>query len=184
MKAGLPRIGFGFDAHRFGGSPPLRLAGVAVDEKIGLAAWSDGDAAAHAAADALLGAASLGDLGVWFPSGSERWEGAPSMEILARAAAMVESVGMSVGNLDLTVIAQNIRIAPHREAMRAGLSSALGVAADRVSVKATTTDGMGFTGRGEGVAAWAAVLLVPAPPAAEASGGLPGGSDRLPYLSC
>lgn len=176
VKAGLPRIGFGFDAHRFGGPPPLRLAGVTVDEQLGLAAWSDGDAAAHAAADALLGAASLGDLGVWFPSGSGRWEGADSMEMLARAAAMVESAGMSVCNLDLTVIAQNIRIAPHREAMRAGLSSALGVAADRVSVKATTTDGMGFTGRGEGVAVWAAVLLMEAPPAAEVAGGPPEGA--------
>ena len=171
VKVLLPRIGFGFDAHRFGGPPPLRLAGVAVDEERGLAAWSDGDAAAHAAADALLGAASLGDLGVWFPSGSGRWEGADSMEILARVVEMVESAGMSVGNLDLTVIAQNIRIAPHREAMQARLSSVLGVGADRVSVKATTADGMGFTGRGEGVAVWATVLLMEAPPAAEAPGG-------------
>ena len=175
-KARMTRIGLGFDAHRFGGSPPLRLAGVAVDQERGLAAWSDGDAAAHAAADALLGAASLGDLGVWFPSEGGRWEGADSMDLLARVVEMVESAGMSVGNLDLTVIAQNIRIAPHREAMRAELAAVLGVDADRVSVKATTTDGMGFTGRGEGVAVWAAVLLTEAPPAAEASDGPTGGA--------
>ena len=174
VRGGLPRIGFGFDAHRFGGSPPLRLAGVVVDAERGLAAWSDGDAAAHAAADALLGAASLGDMGVWFPPGSGRWEGAESMEMLARVVEMVGSAGMSVGNLDLTVIAQDIRIAPRRAEMRAGLAAVLGIDIERVSVKATTTDGMGFTGRGEGVAAWAAVLLMEgAPPRAdEPSGGV------------
>ena len=158
-----PRIGFGFDAHRFGGPPPLKLAGVVVDEERGLAAASDGDAAAHAAADALLGAAALGDIGAYFPSEDERWQGADSMEMLARVSALVASAGMAVGNLDLTVIAETVRIAPHREEMRAALAAVLEVGVDRVSVKATTTDGMGFTGQGEGVAAWAAALLLESP---------------------
>ena len=165
MSGDPPRVGLGFDAHRFGGPPPLKLAGVVVDGSRGLAATSDGDVAAHAAADAILGAAALGDLGAFFPSQDGRWEGADSMELLASVVDMVGSAGMSVGNMDVTVIAETVRVAPYREEMRAGMAAVLGVDADRVSVKATTTDGMGFTGRGEGIAAWVAVLLVEDPPA-------------------
>ena len=164
MSAGFPRIGLGFDAHRLGGRPPLKLAGVVVDDGRGLVATSDGDVAAHAAADALLGAAALGDLGAFFPSDDGRWDGADSMELLAEVVGMVASSGMSIGNIDVTVIAEDVRVAPYREEMRTALAGVLGVGVDRVSVKATTTDGMGFTGRGEGVAAWVAVLLVEDPP--------------------
>lgn len=170
MKEGYPRIGAGFDAHRLGGPPPLRLAGVVVDPGQGLVATSDGDAVAHAVADAILGAASLGDLGELFPSGDERWRGADSMELLARVADLLGVEGMGVGNLDVTVIAERVRIAPHRDRMRRRLAHVLGTETDRVSVKATTTDGMGFAGRGEGIAVSAVVLIVPASPDRPPSG--------------
>jgi len=164
VTGGYPRIGTGFDAHRLGGPPPLKLAGVVVDPGQGLVATSDGDAVAHAVADALLGAASLGDVGQFFPSGDERWRGADSMELLARVVAMLGVKGMSIGNLDVTVIAERVRISPHRDLMRTRLATVLGAEPDRVSIKATTTDGMGFAGRGEGVAASAVVLVVPVSP--------------------
>ena len=157
------RVGMGFDAHRLGGPPPLKMAGVEVDRVRGLIATSDGDVAAHAVADAMLGAAALGDLGVHFPSGDGAWEGADSMELLARVVGMVARAGMRVGNVDLTVIAETVRVAPFRERIRSGLADVLGVEPGRVSVKATTTDRMGFTGRREGIAAWASVLLVEGP---------------------
>ena len=170
MTGGRTRIGNGFDAHRLGGTPPLKLAGVVVDTSQGLLATSDGDAVAHAVADALLGAASLGDVGELFPSGDERWRGADSMELLARVVELLGVEGMGVGNLDVTVIAERIRISPHRDLMRRRLATVLGTKTDRVSVKATTTDGMGFAGRGEGIAASAVVLLVPVPPVRPPSG--------------
>lgn len=154
------RIGLGFDAHRLGGPPPVKLAGVEVDRSRGLVATSDGDVAAHAVADAMLGAAALGDLGAHFPSEDAEWEGADSMGLLATVVMMVAEAGMGVGNVDLTVIAETVRVAPFRERIRKELAHVLGVELGRVSVKATTTDRMGFTGRGEGIAAWAAVLLV------------------------
>ena len=165
MSVGIPRIGSGFDAHRLGGSPPLKLAGVVVDRCRGLVATSDGDVAAHAVVDAILGAAALGDLGTFFPSEDRRWQGADSMAMLARVVGSVASEGMSIGNMDLTVIAETVRVAAYRDQIRRDLASVLGIDTDRVSVKATTTDGMGFTGRGEGVAAWATVLLVDDPSA-------------------
>ena len=168
------RIGLGFDAHRLGGSPPLKLAGIVVDPAHGLIATSDGDVAAHAVADAMLGAAALGDLGAYFPSGDGEWEGADSMDLLGRVVATVAAAGMSTGNLDLTVIAETVRVAPYRERMRSTLADVLGVDPGKVSVKATTTDRMGFTGRGEGIAAWAAVLLVRGPSPAAPSPGPPG----------
>lgn len=160
MKADPSRIGLGFDAHRFGGPPPVRLAGVEVDRTQGLVATSDGDVAAHAVADAMLGAAALGDLGTHFPSEEVEWEGADSMDLLATVVMMVAEAGMGVGNIDLTVIAETVRVAPFRERIREELAQVSGVGLGSVSVKATTTDGMGFTGRGEGIAAWAVVLLV------------------------
>ena len=168
------RIGLGFDAHRLGGPPPLKLAGVEVDPAHGLIATSDGDVAAHAVADAMLGAGALGDLGAHFPSRDVGWKDADSMALLARVVEMVAEAGMRVGNIDLTVIAETVRVAPFRERMRRDLADVLGVEPGRVSVKATTTDGMGFTGRGEGVAAWAAVLLVGGASPTEPSSSPPG----------
>ena len=168
------RVGLGFDAHRLGGPPPLRLAGVEVDGTQGLIGTSDGDVAAHAVADAMLGAGALGDLGTHFPSRDVEWRGADSMALLARVVEMVAQAGMRVGNVDLTVIAETVRVAPIRERMRKELADVLGVVPASVSVKATTTDGMGFTGRGEGVAAWATVLLVGGPAPAGPSSSPPG----------
>ena len=149
------RVSWGFDAHRFGGDPPVRLAGIVVDSERGILATSDGDLVAHAVADALLGAAGLGDLGAHFPSSDPRWTDADSMDLLARVVAMCSDI--DVVYLDVTVIAQSVRVAPHRQAIRQALAGVLGLAADLVSVKATTTDGMGAIGAGEGIAATAVV---------------------------
>lgn len=150
------RVGLGIDAHRFGGAPPIKLGGVVVDDSRGLEATSDGDIAAHALADALLGAAGLGDIGEHFPSGDPQWAGADSMVILEDVVRMVQAAGWQVLNADLTIIAQELRVAPHRSAIAASLIEVVG--AD-VSVKATTTDGMGFVGRAEGLAALAVASI-------------------------
>ncbi|HEU4749467.1 MAG TPA: 2-C-methyl-D-erythritol 2,4-cyclodiphosphate synthase [Acidimicrobiia bacterium] len=150
------RVGLGIDAHRFGGAPPIKLGGVVVDDSRGLEATSDGDIAAHALADALLGAAGLGDIGEHFPSGDPQWAGADSMVILEDVVRMVQAAGWQVLNADLTIIAQELRVAPHRSAIAASLTEVVG--AD-VSVKATTTDGMGFVGRAEGLAALAVASI-------------------------
>ncbi len=154
------RIGWGFDAHRIGGDGPMLLGGVEVDPERGLLATSDGDVALHALADALLGAAALGDLGVLFPSSDARWRDADSRDLLARVVADVRQAGLVVSSVDVTVVAQTVRVTPHRDAMRATIASILGVEPSRVSVKATTTDGMGFIGRDEGVAATALAVLI------------------------
>ena len=156
------RTGHGFDAHRFGGSPPLRLAGVVVDSGRGLAATSDGDVVAHAVIDAILGAAGKGDIGGHFPSSDPRWQDADSMEMLRSVVHSVATGGLVPSNLDLTIVAETVRVSPRRAEMRDRLAAALQLDRERVSVKATTTDGMGFTGRDEGVAVWASVLLVEA----------------------
>jgi 2-C-methyl-D-erythritol 2,4-cyclodiphosphate synthase len=153
------RVGWGFDAHRFGGTEPLVLGGVTLPAATGVIATSDGDVAAHALADALLGAAALGDLGSHFPSSDPRWEGASSLQILEQVAALCAAEGLVIGNVDVTVVAEEVRIAPHREAMRTALAAALGIGVERVSVKATTTDGLGFVGSGEGIAAHAVATL-------------------------
>lgn len=152
------RVGFGYDAHRFGGDGPLKLAGVVVAEDRGLIGTSDGDVAAHAVADALLGAAAQGDLGDHFPSDDPTWKGADSMHLLARVIALVTDSGHAPRSLDVTVIAQSVRISPHREQMRARLAAVLGVGIDAVSVKATSTDTMGSIGADEGIAATAVVV--------------------------
>jgi len=149
------RVSWGFDAHRFGGEPPVRLAGVVVDTDRGVRATSDGDLVAHAVADALLGAAGLGDLGVHFPSSDPRWEGADSMDLLGRVVALCSDI--DVAFVDVTVIVQEIRVAPHRHAIQDALAAVLGIDSGLVSVKATTTDGMGAIGAGEGIAATAVV---------------------------
>ena len=153
------RIGFGMDVHALGGPPPLLLAGVAVDEVRGLVGASDADVLSHAVADALLGAACLGDLGDHFPSDDARWRGAAGLDLLGRVMDMAAGEGWSVVNADAVVVAQDTPIRPHRSQLRANLAAALRVEADRVSVKATTSDRLGAMGRGEGVAAYAVVLL-------------------------
>lgn len=156
------RVGHGLDAHRFGGPPPLRLAGVVVDSGRGLVATSDGDVVAHATIDAILGAAAMGDIGALHPSSDPRWTDADSMEMLRSVARLAAAGGWAVFNLDITVVAETARVSPHRSEMRTRLAEALGVQREQVSVKATTTDGLGFAGRDEGVAAWASVLLIEA----------------------
>ncbi|MCP4305118.1 MAG: 2-C-methyl-D-erythritol 2,4-cyclodiphosphate synthase [bacterium] len=153
------RTGWGFDAHRIGSVGPMRIGGVTVDEYRGLIGTSDADVALHALADAILGAAALGDLGTHFPSSDEQWRDADSSELLRKVVGMAEAAGHTVDSVDVTVIAQTIRIAPHREEIRARLSEILGTPLERVSVKATTTDGMGYLGRDEGIAATAVAVL-------------------------
>lgn len=153
------RVGHGFDVHRFGGESPLVLCGVVVSDDSGVESTSDGDVALHALIDALLGAAALGDIGEMFPSHDPRWEGASSIELLRLAYSRVVKSGYTVGNVDITIICQNVRIAPHREAMRERIANVLSVEIDVVSVKATTTDGLGFIGLDEGLAVQAAVTL-------------------------
>jgi len=150
------RVGMGFDAHRFSDTPPIKLGGIVVDFTRGVEATSDGDVAAHALADALLGAAGLGDLGEHFPSSDPRWRGADSMVMLEDVLRLVQAAGWQVANADVTIIAQDLLISPHRRAISASLSDLLAV---DVSVKATTTDGMGFIGRAEGLAALAVAAI-------------------------
>jgi 2-C-methyl-D-erythritol 2,4-cyclodiphosphate synthase len=153
------RVGLGVDAHRFTETGEVVIGGVVVDRTRGVEATSDGDVLAHAAGDALLGAAALGDLGSLFPSDDPRWEGADSMGLLATVVDMVRSAGWVPIALDTTVILEGTRIAPHREQIRVLLAAALGVSVGAVSVKATTTDGLGLTGSGEGLAAMAVAVL-------------------------
>jgi len=153
------RVGWGFDAHRFGGSGPIILAGVVVDDTRGVEATSDGDVVAHALVDAILGSYALGDIGMHFPSSDPEMSGADSMELLGRAVRMVEDRAQLVGNVDVTVISQSVRIAPHRDAMRSNIAARLRIDRSSVSVKGTTTDGMGSIGADEGLAAAAAVTI-------------------------
>jgi 2-C-methyl-D-erythritol 2,4-cyclodiphosphate synthase len=153
------RIGLGVDAHAFEDDVRLVLGGVAIDHPRGLAGHSDGDVIAHALIDAVLGAAGLGDIGSLFPSGDPRWHGADSLHLLRDAYAQVRRAGYALVNADCVLIGEEPRIAPHREEMRHRLANALGVAPERVNVRATTTDKLGFTGRLEGLAAEAVALL-------------------------
>ena len=153
------RVGLGVDAHALEEGVPLVLGGVAIDHPRGLAGHSDGDVIAHALTDALLGAAGLGDIGSLFPSEDERWRDADSLVLLRDAYLQVREAGFELVNADCVLIGQEPRIALHREEMRRRLAAALGVAAELVNVRATTTDRLGFTGRGEGLAAEAVALL-------------------------
>jgi 2-C-methyl-D-erythritol 2,4-cyclodiphosphate synthase len=153
------RVGTGFDAHAFEEGVPLTLGGVRIDHPRGLAGHSDGDVLAHALTDAVLGAAGLEDIGALFPSGDPALHGADSVELLRRAWARVQEDGWELVNVDVVLIGEEPRVAPHRAAMRARLAAALGVEPERVAVHATTTDGLGFTGRKEGLAAQAVALL-------------------------
>ena len=153
------RVGLGADAHRLVEGVPLVLGGVEIESKRGLAGHSDGDVISHALIDALLGAAGLGDIGSLFPSDSNEWEGASSLDLLARAYSQVREAGWELANADCVLVGEEPRIAPLRGAMQARLAEALGVGAGSVTVRATTMDGLGFTGRGEGLAALAVALL-------------------------
>jgi 2-C-methyl-D-erythritol 2,4-cyclodiphosphate synthase len=156
------RIGLGVDAHAFLDGVPLVLGGVAIDSPRGLAGHSDGDVIAHALIDALLGGAGLGDIGSLFPPGEAEWEGASSLDLLRRAAAQVHEAGWELVNADCVLIGEEPRIAPLREQMRERLAEAVGADAERINVRATTTDKLGFTGRGQGLAAQAVALVKPA----------------------
>lgn len=155
------RIGQGFDAHRFGAQRRLVLAGVEVPHVIGLIAHSDGDVVIHALCDALLGAAGLGDIGHHFPDSDAAYKNADSRSLLKAVVNLLQECQWRVGNVDLTVIAQVPKISPFRELMRETLAIDLAIDKSNVNIKATTTEGMGFTGRGEGIAALAVCLLMP-----------------------
>ena len=165
--AGMPRIGFGFDAHRFGTTGTLRLGGILFPGVAALEGHSDGDAVLHALTDAILGAVAAPDIGALFPSSDPGLRGAASDRFVQRALEVAAAAGYAPGQVDLTVIAERPRLAPRIEEMRQRLGGMLGIAPNAVGLKATTTDGMGFTGRGEGLAAKALVRLDPRAPAFE-----------------
>jgi 2-C-methyl-D-erythritol 2,4-cyclodiphosphate synthase len=160
MQAHAPyRIGQGFDVHAFTEERPLIIGGVRLDHPLGLAGHSDADVLTHAIMDALLGAARLGDIGHLFPDTDPATENADSIELLARVAERLAHAGLGIVNIDATIIAQAPRMAPHLPLMIAHLASALGLAPECINLKATTTEQLGFTGRGEGIAAQAVALL-------------------------
>ncbi len=153
------RVGQGYDVHAFGPGDHLFLGGVRIEHSQGLIAHSDGDVVIHALCDAMLGALALGDIGTHFPSSQARWKNVSSVELLSAVTAMLQQRGYGLGNTDITIICEVPRIAPHVQAMREVLGQTMQVAMDTVSVKATTSERLGFTGRGEGIAALATVLL-------------------------
>lgn len=156
------RIGHGFDVHAFGAGDHVMLGGVRVPHGHGVLAHSDGDVVLHALCDAMLGALALGDIGVHFPPSDARWKDADSRAFVRHCNALVAARGWRVGNCDLTVMCERPKVGPHALAMREAIARDLGIDVDAVSVKATTTERLGFTGRGEGIAANAVVLLVQA----------------------
>lgn len=153
------RIGNGFDVHRLVEGRRCVICGVDIPFELGLLGHSDADVALHALSDAILGAAAMGDIGLHFPDTDERWRGADSRMLLRHVVALVAEKGYKVVNADITVIAQRPKMRPYVDAMRANVGADLGIDTDAVSVKATTTEGLGFTGRAEGIAAQASVLL-------------------------
>jgi 2-C-methyl-D-erythritol 2,4-cyclodiphosphate synthase len=153
------RIGHGYDVHRFGPGDAVRLGGVTIPHPRGVVAHSDGDVLLHALMDALLGAAALGDIGLLFPPEDARHAGADSRALLREVVGRVAAAGFAVVNCDLTLVAEAPRIGAHRDAIRASIAADLGIAPDRVGLKATTAEGLGALGRGEGLAAHAVVLL-------------------------
>ena len=157
------RIGHGYDAHRFGPGDGIVIGGVRIAFERGIVAHSDGDVLLHAVCDALLGAAGLGDLGVLFPDSDPTLAGVSSRKLLREVRVRIADAGWRAVNVDATVVAQAPRLAAHRDAIRANLAADLGLAMEAASVKATTTEGMGFTGRGEGIACHAVALLESVP---------------------
>ena len=154
-----PRTGMGFDVHAFSGDGPIKLGGIEIPHSKGLAGHSDADVVLHAITDALLGAAGLGDIGEHFPPSDARWKGAASAQFLAFAAGLVREKGGHIDHIDCTVVAESPKIGPHRQAMRARIAEIAGLHVEQVSVKATTTEGLGFTGRREGIAAQAVASI-------------------------
>ncbi len=154
------RIGQGFDVHAFGEGDHVMLGGVRVPHTRGIVAHSDGDVALHALCDAMLGALALGDIGTHFPPSDARWKGADSRVFVRHCDALLRERGWRVGNADITVICERPKVGPHARAMREAIAADLRIGIDDVSVKATTTETLGFTGRGEGIAAQAVCLLV------------------------
>jgi 2-C-methyl-D-erythritol 2,4-cyclodiphosphate synthase len=155
----MMRIGNGFDVHAFGEGDHIMLGGVYIAHPQGVLAHSDGDVVIHALCDAIFGALALGDIGTHFSPADERWRDADSRQFLRHAAMLMAQHGYALGNADVTVICEAPRLGPHVQAMRERLAADLACAVDRISVKATTTERLGFTGRGEGIAAQACVLL-------------------------
>ena len=156
------RIGHGFDVHRFGDGDHVMLGGVQVPHARGLVAHSDGDVAIHALCDAILGALALGDIGHHFPPSDPKWKDAESANFLRQCRQLMEEQGMALGNADVTILCEQPKVGPHIATMRSALAAALGADIGCISVKATTTEGLGAIGRGEGIAAHAVCLLVPA----------------------
>ncbi len=154
-----PRTGMGFDVHAFSGEGPLMLGGVEVPSSRGLAGHSDADVVLHAITDALLGAAGLGDIGAHFPPSDARWKGAASSLFLRHAVELLHSRGAIIDHIDCTIIAEAPKVAPHRDAMRGRIADVMGLSIEQVSIKATTTEGLGFTGRREGIAAQAVASI-------------------------
>jgi 2-C-methyl-D-erythritol 2,4-cyclodiphosphate synthase len=155
------RVGIGFDVHRFAPGDHLMLGLVRIAHDRGVEAHSDGDVLVHALCDALLGAGALGDIGQHFPPGDPRWRAAPGRVLLAETVAILGRAGLVPNNVDLTAVCERPRLAPHVPAMRAALAAVLGLPEAAVSVKATTSEGLGFTGRGEGIAAFAVATVAP-----------------------
>ncbi|WP_149194021.1 2-C-methyl-D-erythritol 2,4-cyclodiphosphate synthase [Luteimonas suaedae] len=156
------RIGHGYDVHAFGEGDHVMIGGVRIAHERGVLAHSDGDVALHALCDAMLGALALGDIGTHFPPSDPQWKGADSRVLLRHCQALIAGRGWRLGNADLTVVCERPKIGPHAQAMREAIASDLGVDAGAISVKATTSERLGFTGRGEGIAAQAVCLLVAA----------------------
>jgi 2-C-methyl-D-erythritol 2,4-cyclodiphosphate synthase len=154
--------GIGYDSHRLVAGRRLILGGVEIEHELGLAGHSDADALTHAVIDALLGAAGMGDIGELFPDSDERYRDADSIGLLDEVLARLGAAGLGVANVDATVVMERPKLGPHRDAIRRRLAEALGLPLGRVNVKATTGEGMGFVGRGEGIAALAVATLVPA----------------------
>lgn len=153
------RIGNGYDIHRLGPDRPLILGGVTIPHSLGLLGHSDADVLTHAIMDAMLGALSLGDIGHYFPPTDAKWAGADSLELLDQVYQLVKSQGWVIGNLDTVVIAERPKLKPHIAAMRESLAQRLAIAIDQIGIKATTNEKLGPTGREEGIAAYAVVLL-------------------------
>jgi 2-C-methyl-D-erythritol 2,4-cyclodiphosphate synthase len=154
------RIGHGYDVHRFGPGDKLILGGVSIPYQHGFVAHSDGDVLIHALIDALLGAAALGDIGQHFPDTDAKWQGANSRQLLAAVVAMIASKGYKLGNVDITIVAQQPKMLPHLDKMRLNLAADISCNIDQINIKATTTEELGFAGRKEGIACHAVALLV------------------------
>ena len=154
------RIGNGYDVHALAEGLPMWLGGVRIPSETGFVAHSDGDVAIHALCDALLGALALGDIGHLFPDTSDEWKGVDSKLLLGKVVALIQEHGFRVGNVDVTIALQRPKLAPHIVSMRETLAPILGVSVDAVSVKATTTERLGFVGRGEGCEVWASAIVI------------------------